>query len=107
MSLNSAVEAHTRLGNWPQPSFLRRRESISLYGTSGWMYPPIRGDDGLALNSARHSLFADFFTRSFAGMTPKGVTVLPRPTGGGARPQGMLFWLMFYAPAWARLPVPG
>ena len=30
----------------------------------------IRGDDGPALNSACQSLFADFFTRSFAGMTP-------------------------------------
>ena len=52
-----------------QPSFPRKRESISPYRTSCWIDPRLRGDDGLALNSTRHSPFADFFTRSCAGMT--------------------------------------
>jgi hypothetical protein len=51
-----------------QPSFPRKRESISPYGTSGYMDPRMRGDDGLALNSPCQSLFADFFTRSQAGI---------------------------------------
>ena len=33
-------------------------------GTSGWMEPRTRGDDGLALNSACYAFFADFFTRA-------------------------------------------
>ena len=48
-------------------SFPRRRESISPYGTSCWMDPRIRGDDGLAPNSGCQSLFADFFTRASEG----------------------------------------
>ena len=57
----------------------------------------MRGDDGLALNSPCQSLFAGFFTRSFAGMTPNrwqlSVTLarmafsrsLARPTAEGPR----------------------
>jgi hypothetical protein len=37
------------------------------------MDPRLCGDDGLALNSPRHRPFADFFTRSFAGMTLRKV----------------------------------
>ena len=36
-----------------------------------FFYMLIRGDDGLTLNSPCHSLFANFFTRSCAGMTPR------------------------------------
>jgi hypothetical protein len=56
-----------------QPSFPRKRESIYPYGTSGYMDPRMRGDDGLALNLVCHSLLADFFTRSQAGMTLRGL----------------------------------
>jgi hypothetical protein len=53
------------------------------------MDPRIRGDDGLALNSASDSNFTNFFTRSFAGMTPNhwqisaklALTREQRPTG--------------------------
>ena len=39
----------------------------------------MRGDDGLALNSPCQSLFADFFTRSFAGMTPQSAAGIASP----------------------------
>ena len=37
----------------------------------------MRGDDGMALNSACQSHFADFFTRSFAGMTLRCLPAAP------------------------------
>ena len=55
-----------------QPSFPRKRESIYPYGTSGYMDPRMRGDDGLALNLVCHSLLADFFTRSKACLRGEG-----------------------------------
>jgi hypothetical protein len=41
---------------------------------------------------------------AFAGMTPQGTTILPHPAGCSARPQGMQFWLTFFAPSWAQPP---
>ena len=41
--------------------------------------PRMRGDDGIAPNSACQSHFADFFTRSFAGRTPLVFPVNPGP----------------------------
>ena len=52
----------------PQSSFPRKRESISHCGTSCWMDPRLRGDDGPAQNSPCQSLSAGFFTRSKAGI---------------------------------------
>ena len=57
-------------------SHARRRESISPYGTSGYVDTHMRGDDGLALNSPLRR----FFTRAQAGAVAwPGV----RPRGAG------------------------
>jgi hypothetical protein len=42
------IEKGMRVAILPQPSFPRRRESISPNRTSGWVDPRIRGDDVFA-----------------------------------------------------------
>ena len=50
------------------------------------MDPRLHGDDGLALNSTRHSPFADSFTRSFAGMTPRNAAGIAAVTFSASPP---------------------